>query len=114
MDESPQNKATGRLPVQTVERLHRHLGGDARVEDLVLQFIGDIHGAKSLLYLSPDTAWKILQCPADFLREVRNHREPELLPTHEWWQRHLPSGDTEAADGRRSAVRAAPAIGNNK
>ena len=33
------NPTTGWLLVQTVERSHRRLGGDARVEGMILRFI---------------------------------------------------------------------------
>lgn len=76
--EGLQNPATGRLSVQTVERLHRLLGGDARIEGMVLQFIGDQYGAKNLLCLPPHVAKEILKRPADFLRAAKEHCEPEL------------------------------------
>ena len=72
------NPATGRLSVQTVERLHRRLGGVAHVEGLVLPFIADKYGAKNLLYLPPNVAKEVLKRPADFLRAVKEHCEPEL------------------------------------
>lgn len=72
------NPETGRLPVQVVEHLHRLLGGDAHVEGMVLQFIADKYGAKNLLYLPPHVAKQILKRPADFLRAVKEHCEPEL------------------------------------
>ena len=78
MDASLTNPATGRLSVQTVERLHRLLGGDAHVEGMVLQFIADKYGARNLLYLPPHVAKEILKRPADFLRAVKEHCEPEL------------------------------------
>ena len=78
MDASLTNPVTGRLSVQTVERLHRLLGGDAHVEGMVLQFIADKYAAKNLLYLPPQVAKEILKRPADFLRAVNDHCEPEL------------------------------------
>lgn len=78
MDASLTNPATGRLSVQTVERLHRLLGGDAHVEGMVLQFIADKYGAKNLLYLPPNVAKEILKRPADFLHAAKQHCEPEL------------------------------------
>jgi hypothetical protein len=72
------NPETGRLSVQTVERLHRLLGGEARIETMVLQFIGDQYGAKNLLCLPPHVAKEILKRPADFLRAAKEHCEPEL------------------------------------
>jgi hypothetical protein len=78
MDCAVSNPATGRLSVQTVERLQRLLGGEARIEAMVLQFIGDKYGAKKLLCLPPVVATEILKRPADFLRAVKQHCEPEL------------------------------------
>ena len=78
MDTSLSNAETGRLSVQTVERLHRLLGGDARVEGMVLQFIADKYGAKNLLHLPAEVAKEILKRPADFLQAAKNHCEPEL------------------------------------
>lgn len=72
------NPATGRLSVQTVERLHRLLGGDPRVEGMILQFIADKYGARNLLYLPPNVAKEILKRPADFIRAAKQHCEPEL------------------------------------
>jgi len=72
------NQATGRLSVQTVERLHRLLGGDARVEGMILQFIADQYAAKSRLHLPAHVAKEILKRPADFIRAAKQHCEPEL------------------------------------
>lgn len=72
------NPSTGRLPVQTVEYLHRLIGGDARVEDMILRFIADRYGAKDLLHLPPHVAKQILKRPADFIRAAKQHCEPEL------------------------------------
>lgn len=71
--------ATGRLSVPTVERLQRLLGGDARVEGMILQFIAAKYGAASLLALPPAVAREILKRPADFIRAAKNYCEPELL-----------------------------------
>jgi len=68
----------GRLPVQTVEHLHRLVGGDARTEEMVLQFIAAKYGAKNLLDLPAKVASNIIRRPADFLTAVKNHCEPEL------------------------------------
>ena len=67
-----------RLPVQTVEHLHRLLGGDARVEDMVLRFIADRYGAANLLQLPPHVAKEIIKRPADFIHAAKQHCEPEL------------------------------------
>ena len=67
-----------RLPVQVVEHLHRLLGGDVHVEDMVLKFIADKYAAPNLLYLPPAVATQIIRRPADFLSAAKNHAEPEL------------------------------------
>lgn len=78
MQDGLSNPATGRLSVQTVERLHRLLGGDLRVEEMILRFIADRYGAKNLLYLPPQVAKEILKRPADFILAAKNYCEPEL------------------------------------
>ena len=70
--------ATGRLTVQTVEHLHRLLGGDARVEAMVLRFIADQYGGRNLCFLPAKVAVEVIRRPADFLRAVKQHCEPEL------------------------------------
>ena len=76
--EEVSNPATGRLSVQTVERLHRLLAGDVRVEGMILRFIADRYGAKNLLYLPPHVAKEILKRPADFIQAAKNYCELEL------------------------------------
>jgi hypothetical protein len=66
------------LPVETVERLHRLVGGDARGEEMILRFIADRYGAGSLIYLPPHVAKEILKRPADFIQAAKNYCEPEL------------------------------------
>jgi hypothetical protein len=78
MEDEVSNPATGRLSLQTVERLHRLLGGDVRVEEMILQFIADKYGAATLLHLPPHVAKEILKRPADFIQAAKNHCEPEL------------------------------------
>lgn len=68
----------GRLSVQTVECLHRLLCGDARTEEMVLQFIAHRYGARNLLYLPSQVATAIVKRPADFIQAAKNHCEPEL------------------------------------
>ena len=68
----------GRLSVQTVEHLHRLLGGEARVEEMVLRFIADRYGTKSLLHLPPHVVKEIIKRPGDFIRATKNFCEPEL------------------------------------
>ena len=68
-----------RLPVQVVEHLHRLLGGDARTEKMVLDYIAFRWGAKNLFYVPPKAASEIIRRPADFLTAAKNHSEPELF-----------------------------------
>jgi len=68
-----------RLPVQMVEHLHRLLGGDARVEEMVLHFITDHYGAANLLQLPLSVAREIIRRPGDFITAVKKHCEPELF-----------------------------------
>lgn len=72
------NPETRRLSVQTVEHLHRLLGGEARVEEMVLKFIADKYGAKNLLHLPAHVAKEVVRRPADFIRAAKQHCEPEL------------------------------------
>ena len=67
-----------RLPVQTVERIQRLVGGDARVEEMILRFIASRYRAKSLIYLPPHVAKEILKRPADFIQAAKAYCEPEL------------------------------------
>lgn len=67
-----------RLPVHLVEHLHRLLGGDARVEEMVLRFIADRYGVTDLMRLPAKVALEIIKRPADFLTAAKNHCEPEL------------------------------------
>ncbi len=62
----------------TVVRLERLVGGEPGLEAMVLRFIADKYGAKSLLHLSPELGAKILRRPADFLRAVKQYCAPEL------------------------------------
>ncbi len=79
MKSSPQsNPSPARLSVSTVQHLERAIGGDPVTEELVLRFIGDRWGAKSLLYLPLKVATEALRRPADFLRAAKQHSEPEL------------------------------------
>jgi len=78
MDTLLTDPETGRLSVQMVEHLHRLLGGDSRVENMVLRFITDRYHAKNLLHLPPHVAKEIIKRPADFIRAAKQHCEPEL------------------------------------
>ena len=72
------NVASERLPVATVLRIERLVGGDPVVEDQVLRFIAARYGAKNLLYLPRHVAAAILKRPADFVGAARRYCEPEL------------------------------------
>ena len=67
-----------RLPMETVQRLHRSVGGDPIIEEFVLRFIGVHWNARSLFHLPVKVAHQILQRPADFIRAAKQHFEPEL------------------------------------
>ncbi len=67
-----------RLPVATVLRLERVLGGDPVTEDQVLRFIAARYGAKNLFYLPPQVAAAVFKRPGDFLSAARRHCQPEL------------------------------------
>jgi len=67
-----------RLSVQTVEHLHRLLGGDVRLETMVISYIQFRWKAKSLLDIPAKAASEIIRRPADFLTAVKNYCEPEL------------------------------------
>jgi len=68
----------GRLPVATVVRIERLVGGDPVVEDQVLRFIAARYGAKNLLYLPRHVAAAVLKRPGDFLAAAKQYCEPEL------------------------------------
>jgi hypothetical protein len=67
-----------RVPVATVERIHRAVGGDPLVEGMILRFIANQYSAKNLLYLSAHVAAQVLKRPADFIRAAKRFCEPEL------------------------------------
>jgi hypothetical protein len=68
-----------RLPVQTVERLHRLLGGDPQVEGMIVRFIADRYQARSLIHLPAHVAGEIVKRPADFIQAAKSYCEPELF-----------------------------------
>ena len=68
----------GRLPVATVLRIERLVGGDPVVEDQVLRFIAARYGAKNLLYLPRHVAAAILKRPANFITAAKRYCQPEL------------------------------------
>ena len=66
------------LTASELDRLERLLGGDVHVEEMVLRFIADKYKAQNLSYLPRHVARQIFMRPADFLRAVKKHCEPEL------------------------------------
>jgi len=72
------NAPAVRLPVATVLRVERLVGGDPVTEDQVLRFIGSRYGAKNLFYLPRHVAAAVLKRPADFIRAAKQHCQPEL------------------------------------
>ena len=69
---------TVRLPVATVQRLERVLGGDPVTEEQILRFIAAQYGAKNLFYLPPNVAAAIWKRPAAFIDAAKRHCQPEL------------------------------------
>ena len=55
-DASDNGVGAGRLPVATVQRIERLVGGDAVTEGQILRFIAARYGAENLLYLPPQVA----------------------------------------------------------
>jgi hypothetical protein len=72
------NPATGRLRACDVQRMHDAVGGDPVTEEMIVRYIGEKFGAKSLFYLSPKVAAEVLRRPVDFIRAAKRHCEPEL------------------------------------
>ena len=77
MSDSTQTR--GHLPVATVLRIERLIGGDPVTEGEILRFIGARYGAKNLLYLPPHVAAEILKRPGDFIRAAKRWCQPELF-----------------------------------
>ncbi len=75
---SDEGQRTERLPVGTVLRIERLVGGDPMTERLVLRYIAKRHGARNLLYLPSKVAAAILDRPDAFLRTAKSFFEPEL------------------------------------
>ncbi len=65
------NPSTGLLSADTVRQLHRLLGGDNKVEGLVLDFIASKFGSRGLFYIPANVAEQILARPNDFLKAVK-------------------------------------------
>ena len=72
-------RSAERLPVATVLRIERLVGGDPVTEDQVLRFIGARYGAKNVLYLPRQVAAAILKRPGDFIRAAKQYCQPELF-----------------------------------
>ena len=68
-----------RLPVATVQRMERLVGGDPVTEEQILRFIGARYGAKSLFYLPPHVAAQVCKRPGDFVRAAKQYCQPELF-----------------------------------
>ncbi len=66
------------LPVATVQRIERLVGGDPTTEEQVLRFIADRYGARNLFYLPPHVAVEICRRPGDFVSAAKRYCEPEL------------------------------------
>jgi hypothetical protein len=67
-----------RLPVATVQRIERLVGGDPVTEGQILRFIGARYGARSLFELPAQVAAQICRRPGDFIRAAKRYCEPEL------------------------------------
>ncbi len=67
-----------RLPVATVLRIERLVGGNPVTEGLILRFIAGRYGAKSLVYLPAAVAAQVLKRPRDFVRAAKRYCQPEL------------------------------------
>ena len=69
----------GRVPVATVQRIERLVGGDPVTEDTILKFIAARYGARSLLWLPAHVASEVCKRPGDFIRAARRYCQPELF-----------------------------------
>jgi hypothetical protein len=69
----------GRVPVATVQRIERLVGGDAVMEDRILRFIAARYGARNLLFLPRHVAAAICNRPARFVRAAKLFTQPELF-----------------------------------
>ena len=64
----------GLLPVATVQRIERLVGGDPVTEGQILRFIGARYRAKNLFYLPPHVAAQVCKRPTDFIRAAKEHQ----------------------------------------
>jgi hypothetical protein len=69
----------GLVPVGTVQRIERLVGGDPGTEEQVLRFIAERYGARSLVELPARVAGQILRRPGDFVRAAKRWCEAELF-----------------------------------
>ena len=67
-----------KLSAATVERIHRAVGGDPVVEEMILRFAASRYGARNLLHLPSHVAAEVLKRPPDFIRAAKRFCEPEL------------------------------------
>ena len=67
-----------RLPVDVVIHIHRLVGGDARTEKMVDDYIKFRWQAPNLFYIPPKAASEIIRRPADFLSAAKQYAEPEF------------------------------------
>ena len=75
-----------------MRHIHRLVGGDARVENLVLDYVEFRWKKRDLFCIPPAAATQIIRRPADFLTAVKDYSEPELsfrtgtnAESH-WWK----------------------------
>ena len=74
-----QRSTLNRLPVATVQRIERLVGGDPVTEEQMLRFIRARYGAKSLFYLPHQVATQVCKRPGDFIRAAKQYCQPELF-----------------------------------
>jgi hypothetical protein len=74
MNGSLVNPETGRLSVQTVERLHRLLAGDPATEQAIMDFIQARWQARDLFDIPERVAREIINRPTDFIRAAKEHQ----------------------------------------
>ena len=96
--------------MEAVERLYRLVGGDGRVEGMILHFSADRHGAEMQLHPPPHIAKEIWKRLADFIRAAKQHRESGLnfqMPSAECGTRNdSTTNDTDDCGMYRERARA--------
>ena len=75
---SPRRGSDKRLPMATVQRIERLIGGDPVTEELVLRFISARYRATSLMQLPRHVGAEVVKRPADFVRAAKVYSQPEL------------------------------------